>query len=340
FLAWLTGYDASGTRYRALLVACDGEPVLVDRTLDAAPYLEVSPYNEHVSIDDSTDMLGAVVATMQARGGPLDRVGIDGASYNLHVTGFRALEAALPATTWVDLSDDLEALRWIKSPAEIERLRHASGIADTAMAETIASAAPGMTERDAAVTASSAFVRLGADRGECGPITAGTGWDFLHGHTHDRPLEQGDVLHMELVPWFGGYSARLMRNCIIGPPSDEQQAIADRLIALQDEQIAAMTVGASAGAIDHIVREPILAEGLRETFDNVSGYTLGHYPRFSPVASDFSRCFLPESDWELEAGMTFHMYLSARGLAISETVVVTSDGPERLTRIERRLFHT
>jgi Xaa-Pro aminopeptidase len=340
FLAWLTGYDASGTRYRALLVGMEGQPVLVDRTLDAAPYLEISAWDEHVAIDDSSDMLAAVARTMQERGWPLGRVGIDSASYNLNVTGFRALQSSLPETSWVDLSDDLEALRWIKSSVEIERLRQASAIADAAMAQTIASAGPGKTERDAAVVASTAFVRLGAQHGECGPITAGKGWDFLHGHTHNRPLEAGDVLHMELVPNVGGYSARLMRNCVIGKPSDEQQDIADRLIALQDQQIAAMRPGAAAHDIDAIVRGPVLAEGLRETFDNVSGYTLGHYPRFSPIASDFSRCFLPGEDWPLEAGMVFHMYLSARGLAISETVAVNESGPERLTRIERRLFHT
>ena len=72
----------------------------------------------------------------------------------------------------------------------------------------------------------------------------------------------------------------------------------------------------------------------------MSGYTLGYYPRFTTIASDFSRCFLPNSDWVLEEGMTFHMYLSARGLAVSETVVVRAHGAERLTQIEQRLFHT
>ena len=37
--------------------------------------------------------------------------------------------------------------------------------------------------------------------------------------------------------------------------------------------------------------------------------------------------------------MTFHMYTSAvAGIAFSETVLVTDDGPERLTKTERKLF--
>jgi hypothetical protein len=34
------------------------------------------------------------------------------------------------------------------------------------------------------------------------------------------------------------------------------------------------------------------------------------------------------------------MYVSAAGLALSETVLVTDDGIERLTRSERKLFAT
>jgi Xaa-Pro dipeptidase len=36
--------------------------------------------------------------------------------------------------------------------------------------------------------------------------------------------------------------------------------------------------------------------------------------------------------------MVFHMYVSAQGLAFSETVLVTDGGVERLTQTERILF--
>ena len=47
---------------------------------------------------------------------------------------------------------------------------------------------------------------------------------------------------------------------------------------------------------------------------------------------------MPGADWQLEAGMVFHMYTSAKGVSFSETVLVDKDGAERLTRLERRLF--
>jgi Xaa-Pro dipeptidase len=36
--------------------------------------------------------------------------------------------------------------------------------------------------------------------------------------------------------------------------------------------------------------------------------------------------------------MVFHMYVSAAGASFSETVLVTPDGPEILTRTPRRLL--
>jgi Xaa-Pro dipeptidase len=143
---------------------------------------------------------------------------------------------------------------------------------------------------------------------------------------------------MELVPTVKGYSARLMRPTVIGPPSAVQAETARRLIEIQDEQLAAMKPGAVARDVDRICREGVLEAGLRETYDNITGYTLGYYAPSGPRSSDFTRIFLPTSEWTLEAGMVFHMYTSARGMAFSETVLVTERGPERLTRLERQLF--
>jgi hypothetical protein len=38
------------------------------------------------------------------------------------------------------------------------------------------------------------------------------------------------------------------------------------------------------------------------------------------------------------AGMVFHMYVFAGDLSLSETVLVTRDAPERLTKLERKLY--
>jgi len=144
---------------------------------------------------------------------------------------------------------------------------------------------------------------------------------------------------MELVPSVNGYSARLMRPTVIGPPSAEQANRSAQLIGIQDEQIAAMKPGAVARDVDRVGRARALGAGLRESYDNFTGYTLGSYgATHPPRTSDFTRAFLPTAEWVLEPGMVFHMYLGARGMTFSETVLVTESGAERLTGLERRLF--
>ena len=105
-------------------------------------------------------------------------------------------------------------------------------------------------------------------------------------------------------------------------------------------QLAVMRPGAADRGVDRVCREGVLKAGLRETYDHFTGDTLGYYgtPLIAPRSSDFTRAFLPTAEWALEPGMVFHMYTGARGMAFSETVLVTERGPERLTRLERRLF--
>ncbi|UWU25538.1 M24 family metallopeptidase (plasmid) [Rhizobium sp. CB3060] len=95
---------------------------------------------------------------------------------------------------------------------------------------------------------------------------------------------------------------------------------------------------AIASHVDAIAREQILAAGLRKCYLNITGYNLGLYPIHTPRTSDFSRIFLPTSDWTLKEGMVFHMYVSDAGVAFSETVVITANGAERLTKAPRTLF--
>jgi Xaa-Pro dipeptidase len=208
------------------------------------------------------------------------------------------------------------------------------------MREAIAGAGAGKSEREAAAAAAAAFLRLGADSGRTGPITAGRRSGTLHGTLGDHRLAAGDLLHMELVPSVQGYSARLMRPTVIGPPSASRAAAARALVEIQDEQIAAMQPGAAARDVDRIARDGVLKAGLRDAYDNFTGYTLGYYgtPLMAPRSSDFTRAFLPTAEWTLEPGMVFHMYTGAQGMAFSETVLVAERGPERLTRLERRLF--
>ncbi|MEF2070570.1 M24 family metallopeptidase [Consotaella aegiceratis] len=339
FLAWLTGYTVSETMYRAAFLPREGAPFFVLRALDADNCREAVWFEDIVGYPDTASPHAIMAEAIEARGFGSARIGIDANSYGYSTLTAERLRTLLPRATFVDLGEFGHRLRDRKSKAEIALLSQAAAIADKAMAAIRDSACVGMTTRDAAATAAAIFLREGADTGEVGPIVKSSGpHAFLHGPFSGERLGEGDVLHVELIPKVANYSARLMRPIVIGGrPTERQSRVAERLIALQGEQIAAMKAGVRACDVDAIVREGVLAEGLRTEYPNVTAYTLGLVTR-TPRTSDFSRAFLPTAQWHLEEGMVFHVYTSAEGLAFSETVVVTQSGGRRLTNARRALL--
>lgn len=337
-LAWLTGYTVSETMYRAAFLPREGDAWFTLRALDEAPCREKSWITDIVGFADTEEAQAAVATSIRAHGFGKARIGLDTNSYSMSAATFMRLQTLLPDATFVPMPGLSDSLRWVKSKEEISLLAQASAIADKAMAEIARQARPGMTTRDAAAIASGVFLREGADTGEVGPVVKASGsHEFLHGVFKTEAIVEGDVLHVELIPRVGNYGARMMRPIVVGAPSAELVATAEKLVELQDLQIAAMKPGAIAREVDAIMRQGALDAGLRPVYENVTAYTLGLYTR-TPRTSDFSGVFLPTSDWPLEEGMVFHLYATAKGLGFSETVVVGKNGGIRLTKSPREIM--
>lgn len=333
-LAWVSGYTVSQTLYRAAIVPLAGDPVFVLRAIDAGPCRAACWFPDILGYADDDDPYAMVAKAVAAHGHARGRIGVDFASYAFTADAHRRFRALLPEAELVDLGPVSDTLRACKFPGEIELITRAAGIADATMRLLAGGVRPGMRVREAAAIAAAAMLRLGADEGGPGPVVRAAGaMEFLHGGGLDAVLASRDVLHVELTPRVHHYGARLMRPLILDP-SPAQLALADRIVALQDRQIAAMQPGAEAREVDRVLRAAVLTEGLRADYPNVTGYTLGLHGR-TPRPSDFSFAFHPGAAFILQPGMTFHMYVSAQGMAFSETVLVAEYGPCRLTRAPR-----
>lgn len=337
-MTWISGFGSSANRWRCVGIPLEAEPFFLIRALDASVCRERSWIPDVPTFRDWEDPVPVLAEALRARGLGGATIGLDFESYGTSIALMGAMQAALPEARFVDIGPVVAELRLIKSPAEITLLRKAATIGDEALRRAAAACVPGASQRDAARIAQSTFVELGGDPYRPGPITAGRGWDFLHGHLGDEPLATGDVVHIELTPRVHGYSSRMMRCVVLGEPEPARQRAVEVLAELQDRQIAAMKPGAVAGEVDAILREGVLAAGLRDSYDNITAYTLGLYGDAGPRTSDFTRIFHPGAAWRLEAGMVMHVYASAGGAALSETVLVTETGPELLTALPRGLL--
>ena len=341
-LAWLSDFTISETFYRGVVVPRVGMPTWILREIDREPCRDATWIEDIRTFHDDEDPY-AVVSEVIGKTGAR-RLGADFQSFGFTAHSWRSLGQLLPEVEIVDLPRLSDRIRAQKDESELGHIRQAAAIADQTMAFLADSVDTGERVRDVIARASAFAISQGADDHWVGPISVsrsvasgGHSMGFLHARNDDRRLETGDVLHVELVPKFNGYSARMMRSIRLGPASKQELETMETLVSVQDSQIAAMAPGSRASDIDALVRQPLLAAGLRSDYPNITGYQLGLYAK-TPRSSDTSLSFHPAADWTLADRQVFHMYVSADGLSVSETVMVTPSGGERLTKTARSLL--
>ncbi|AOO84977.1 M24 family metallopeptidase [Bosea vaviloviae] len=337
-MGWLSGYVTSENLWRAVIVPVSGQPFLLLRSLDAAPARHRTWIDRIVTFLDWEDPIEVLMKHFPASENGKVRIGIEFQSNSMTQARVLALKHKLSDAGFVDLERSTWDLRRIKSVYEIAHMRRGSEILDQVLGEVVAAIRPGIKQREIAAIAAAAYYRLGFDDGFIGHITASTGWDSLHGFMTDEPLGDGQVVHIELLPRFKNYTVRIMRSVVLGAATDEQKDVFAQLCELQDQQLTAMKPGALASDVDAIMRVGALQRNLRPSYDNITGYTLGYNSSASQRLSDLHRNFSPKASWPIERDMVFHMYASAGGLAVSETVLVTDGGGERLTQTPRVIF--
>lgn len=341
-LYWLSGYTVSETFYRGVVVPLQGDSVWVLRAIDTVPCRAATWMDRVVGFPDDADaheVMAGVLSGFAPR-----VIAADFASYGFTAHTRDRLSKLLPEARFVDLHDVSNTLRSVKDLGELDRITAAARIGDGAMAAIVAALEPGMRPRDAAAIAAAHFLTQGADDYWVGPISisrrargSGDGMGFLHATFTEDRLAKGDILHVELVPRVSNYSARFMRSISLSAPSDDDLATMTFMRNRQDDQFAAIRPGARAADVDAILRNAMLDRGLRDDYPNITGYQVGIYAK-TPRSSDTSLSLHPGADWRFEAGQVFHLYTTARGLALSETVAVSDDGCQIITTTPRRML--
>ncbi|WP_439397388.1 M24 family metallopeptidase [Bradyrhizobium sp. PMVTL-01] len=341
-IIYLTGFNI-GTgfyAYHALVVPQKGAPVLVVRDVEVPAIKGDSIIEERVVYEDKSNALEvaapAVGKALDQLGLAGGKVGVDENSWFLTLERYRYLRAELPHATFTAEPNIVDQLRLIKSTLEVECIREAAAIVEAGVRKAIEQVAEGRTERELAAVLFHEIVRMGGDLPLSAVILSGERGNEVHGNLTDRKLVKGDHIYFEPSAIRNQYTARFMRTAIVGSPNADQMRTAETLIGIQDDGIAKMKPGTIAAEVDAAFRKPALQSGLRKSYTNKSGYSLGLIVR--PNITEQGRDFLPDANWTLEPGMVFHMLMMANGIGLSETVLVTDKGPERLTKMERKLF--
>jgi len=354
-LFYLTGYDAwSFYTPQCLVVPADGKLRLFGRAMDAAgagftavlPGDQVDGYPEELVHRPDTHPFDWITARAVERGcltdSPDSTVAVEGDSHFFSARAYLALSAGLPRSRLVDSAELVNWVRLVKSEHEVAQLRIAGSIAEKAMRVALAAIAVGRRQCDVVAEILAAQVSGTAEHG--GDYSAivpllptGDGAGTPHLTWTDLPFVDGEATTVELAGVFGRYHAPLARTVMLGDPPPRLAATASVVRDGMQAALSTLLPGATGNDVHRAFNAVISRQGLSK--DSRIGYSIGiGYP---PDWGERTVSLRPEEATVLAPGMAFHvilgMWMDGWGYELSEPVVITASGAERLTDVPQEL---
>ena len=345
-LHYLSGYYTfSIANLTALILPADGDAGVVTASCEI-PAAILSGWVEDVESFawNEGDLVASKVASMlEARGLGSKRVGVEVDRGGPVPDLVESLRNALPNASFVNASGLVERVRVIKSEKELEYMREAGRMSVAGANASLRAIAPGVTDNDLAEVGYSTIIGSGSEFMSTPPIvTTGQRASWHHTTFRRLPMKQGEVAFFEYSGCYHRYNAPIMRTGVLGEPSEDLRRIGDAVKTTLDLVIE----GAKAGRTAHDVASDALKGGYAGLEDEVwfmgiCGYSVG--AGFPPTWADGGTLIAEGKDYELEAGMTFHLPIMFRvprrfGVGLSETIAITEDGCEVLTEESRELY--
>ncbi len=250
---------------------------------------------------------------------------------SLSIESWRALAKAVGGEEKLELGANLiRKLRSVKDQDEVKLIREACNLAEIGMQVAFETVKPGVTERRVAAEVEYAMRKKGADGTSFDTIIAsGISSAFPHGSCTNRTIHPGDLVVVDLGATYRSYRSDMTRTFTAGKSTEKQMKIYETVKAAQQKAFKAMSPNIPAAQVDAAARRVIEMAGFGEFFVHNLGHGVGLEIHEAPILS-------PDSKDTLAAGNVVTdepgIYLpGCGGVRIEDTVLVTSNGAERLT---------
>ncbi len=283
---------------------------------------------------EPTSLWNGVWPSLSAMAG-VERVGFESA-HLLHKDFTRLLEQGT-RWQWRPAVDVVEALREVKDDGEVAAIVRAVGMAERALAQTLAALRPGLTETAVAGILEHQLRLEGSEAYPFATIVAsGPRAALPHAGTSDRMLERGDFVLIDFGAVADGYCSDITRTVVLGRASDAHRDVYEIVREANARASGALRVGMKGMAADAVAREYIDARGHGEAFGHSLGHGIGLEVHEGPRLAR-------TIETPLAAGMVVTVepgiYLPGfGGVRIEDDVLITASGPRVLTGFDRALL--
>jgi len=336
FTGFLTQFWESPTRPWFLVVPAEGKPIAVIPEIGAAgmrdTWLEdVRTWSSPCPEDDGISLLTQTLADAATRHG---RIGVTlGPESHLRMpaANFRTLTEALVPAEIVDISQMMHHLRFVKSPAEIEKIHYICDLTSAAFEALPDALVLGESERQNAMRLRLDLLQRGADHSPY--IVAGSGpggYDNIIMGPTDRLLGDGDVLIIDTGTTYDGYFCDFDRNFAFGSVADATRRAHDVVYQATDAGFAAARPGATMADVWAAMWAVLENGGALGNEVGRMGHGLGtQLTEWPSVMPGDLTVLEPGSVITLEPGMTF---APGKQMVHEENLVITEDGARLLSR--------
>ena len=365
-LFYLSGYQTPGYYwFQTLIVPADKDPVFVTRRIESVNIEPMSWVEDSRPYDDTDDWILHTRDVLADLGLDRKRIGFEERSWFLTVDDFRRLSTALPDANLVEAYGLVEAGRLVKSSQEIEYIRQAAKAADAGMLAGIDASVVGATDNEVAAAVHNAQILAGSEYTGL-PVFVASGFrsNMVHATWGRHQIGPNEAVMFEMPGCVNRYHAAFFRIVFLGDPPDEWIRGAELSMNTLEYAKSVIKPGVVPGVVFEAIQEMMAESGL-----GIRQKEIASHPSSGPGGSGMSGVggggkvaysigigFAP--DWgeghiysfsrdekrPLQAGMTFHLNPSNTKVPVygragcSDTIVVTEDGCETLTSVERKLY--
>ncbi|HLY64293.1 MAG TPA: M24 family metallopeptidase, partial [Chloroflexota bacterium] len=213
---------------------------------------------------------------------------------------FERLRQELPGAELVNGTPAMQQARTVKSPDEIDFMRHASAVAEKAVARMLELARPGVPERRIYGAMLESMIENGGETPTMILWGAGRRPPWPHRMVTERVLQAGDVINNEIEGRWAGYIAQVVAPCTMGPVDATSKRMFNASAELFEELRSIMKPGVRLADVQARYLERVKAGGYDPGGALMHGRGLGDdYPLM------WGNRPLEDESLLLEEGMTF-----------------------------------
>ena len=346
YVRWFTDIPAEYNFNMTVLFPRDGEMTLVRSSASKIPVwalrgVEKICYAPFASSINYTGKAEAdiIVGYLKARN--VKRVAYVGKAF-INTALMLSLQAAFPSVEWVDLTNEIDLYKALKSDEEMECMRETARIQDAAWEAVKAIMKPGMKEYQVRAELVELLTNMGSEEQLMffGTAPQGKACGMPTFQYQNRTIKEGDygVLLIE-VSGPGGYYCESARNISFGEPC---KALADAYqVCIDSQKLAAdlLTPGRPSIEIVKAYNEYVSSLGYCKEgrlFGHSQGYDLIERPAF--MAEDERG----EETMIIQAGMccSLHPYLTddVQTTYVNDNFYITEKGAERIHKTPQEMI--